>query len=166
MTLISAGACGCALPMVQCGTCGKRNKRGTRCAGAEAFQGERLPGADGWPGRAHQVHSSHTASQPHLSPKTGTCRPGCMAPMAVLGLVCTARQADRPVAKECVPCCRPWIFQEAKEGRELQLSARERVGIYRRLVAHMKEHFGDDAMGRRKAFYFLPWHFDFLCRYR
>ncbi len=61
---------------------------------------------------------------------------------------------------------RPWIFQEAREGRELPLSAADRVGIYRWLVAHMKEHFGDDAMGRRKAFYFLPWHFDFLCRYR
>ncbi len=61
---------------------------------------------------------------------------------------------------------RPWLFQEAREGREVELSARDRVGVYRRLVSHMKEHFGDDAMGRRKAFYFLPWHFDFFCRYR
>jgi hypothetical protein len=30
----------------------------------------------------------------------------------------------------------------------------------------MKEHFGDDELGKRKAFYFLPWHFDFLTRYR
>ena len=41
-----------------------------------------------------------------------------------------------------------------------------RVGIYYQLVSYMKEHFGDDAKGRRKAFYFLPWHFEFLCRYR
>ena len=61
---------------------------------------------------------------------------------------------------------RPWLFQEAREGRELTLSARDRVGVYRQLVSYMKEHFGDDAMGRRKAFYFLPWHFDFFCRYR
>ncbi|CAL8466678.1 g6214 [Coccomyxa elongata] len=61
---------------------------------------------------------------------------------------------------------KPWIFQEVKEGRELNPDATERVGIYRQLVSHMKEHFGDDAKGRRKAFYFLPWHFDFLCRYR
>ena len=30
----------------------------------------------------------------------------------------------------------------------------------------MKEHFGDDAKGRKKAFYFLPWHCNFFCRYR
>ena len=41
-----------------------------------------------------------------------------------------------------------------------------RVGIYYQLVSYMKEHFGDDAKGRKKAFYFLPWHFNFLCRYR
>lgn len=28
----------------------------------------------------------------------------------------------------------------------------------------MKEHFGDDERGRRKAWYFFPWHFDFFCR--
>ncbi|KAG2493961.1 hypothetical protein HYH03_007891 [Edaphochlamys debaryana] len=61
---------------------------------------------------------------------------------------------------------KPWIFQEFKEGRELQLSAADRVGVYRLLVSYMKEHFGDDEWGRRKAWYFFPWHFDFLTRYR
>ena len=61
---------------------------------------------------------------------------------------------------------KPWLFQEWREGRELALDAYQRVGVYRQLVAYMKEHFGDDARGRHKAFYFLPWHFDFLCRYR
>ena len=61
---------------------------------------------------------------------------------------------------------KPWIFQEIKEGRELCLSAQDRISVYRQLVSHMKEHFGDDAMGWRKASYFLPWHFDFFCRYR
>ena len=61
---------------------------------------------------------------------------------------------------------KPWLFQEFAEGRAFEPDARERVGIYRRLVAHMKEYFGDDARGRGKAFYFLPWHFDFLTRYR
>jgi tRNA-dihydrouridine synthase 3 len=34
------------------------------------------------------------------------------------------------------------------------------------MVAVMKPqaHFGDDAWGKRKAFYFLPWHFAFFCR--
>ena len=61
---------------------------------------------------------------------------------------------------------KPWLFQEYAEGRAFEPDARERMGIYRRLVAHMKEYFGDDARGRGKAFYFLPWHFDFLTRYR
>ena len=30
----------------------------------------------------------------------------------------------------------------------------------------MKEHFRDDERGRRAAFYFFPWHFDFLSRYK
>ena len=42
----------------------------------------------------------------------------------------------------------------------------ERIAIYRQLVANMKQHFMDDERGRRKAFYFLPWHFSFFCRYR
>jgi tRNA-dihydrouridine synthase 3 len=61
---------------------------------------------------------------------------------------------------------KPWIFQEAKEGRELNFSAPERVEVYRRLTAYMKEYFGDDEMGKRKAFYFLPWHLGFFCRSR
>ncbi len=61
---------------------------------------------------------------------------------------------------------KPWLFQEAKERQELNFSATERVEIYRRLTAYMKEYFGDDDMGRRKAFYFLPWHLGFFCRYR
>lgn len=61
---------------------------------------------------------------------------------------------------------RPWIFQEAGEGRELDLTAADRVGIYRRLATYMKEYFGDDERGRRKAFYFLPWHLGFFVRHR
>jgi len=62
---------------------------------------------------------------------------------------------------------RPWLFAEFKQGKEFGWSAEERVTlVYRRLVALMREHFGDDAMGRRKAWYFLPWHFSFFHRYR
>lgn len=60
----------------------------------------------------------------------------------------------------------PWLFQEHREGRALLPTAGERVAIYRRLVAYMKEHFGDDAFGKRSAFYFFPWHFNFFSRYR
>ena len=61
---------------------------------------------------------------------------------------------------------KPWLFEEWRTRRELNPSAHERVAIYRRLVVMMKEHFGDDAKGRTKAWSFLPWHFDFFCRYR
>lgn len=52
------------------------------------------------------------------------------------------------------------------QGYELQLTTKDRVGVYRQLASYMKEHFGDDAMGKRKSFYFLPWHFSFFHRYR
>ena len=61
---------------------------------------------------------------------------------------------------------KPWLFEEVRTGRELSPTGRERVEIYRRLVAYMKEHFGDDVKGRKKAWSFLPWHFDFFHRYR
>lgn len=61
---------------------------------------------------------------------------------------------------------KPWIFQEIGEGRELLLTASDRVGVYRQLVSYMKEHFRDDARGKIRAFYFWPWHFSFFCRYR
>ncbi len=58
------------------------------------------------------------------------------------------------------------VFKEFREGREILLDASERVGIYLRLVTLMKEYFGGDNKGRKKAFYFLPWHFNFFYRYR
>ena len=59
----------------------------------------------------------------------------------------------------------PTSLQELREGRELLLSTRERVGVYRRLAAHMRDHFGSDDMGKRKSFYFFPWHFNFFVRW-
>ena len=61
---------------------------------------------------------------------------------------------------------KPWIFQEIREQRELGLSAEQRLAIYWRLTQYMKEHFGEDDMGRRKTMTFLPWHFNFFHRYR
>jgi tRNA-dihydrouridine synthase 3 len=61
---------------------------------------------------------------------------------------------------------KPWIFGEVRDGKEYELTSQERVGIYRQLTTYMKEHFGDDDKGKRKAFYFLPWHFDFFTRWR
>ena len=61
---------------------------------------------------------------------------------------------------------KPWLFEEFREGRTWEPTAAERVAVYRRLACYMREHFGDDERGRRHAWHFLPWHFDFLCRYR
>jgi hypothetical protein len=52
------------------------------------------------------------------------------------------------------------------QGREIFPTAADRVGIYRQFVSFMKHYFHDDALGRKRAFYFLPWHLEFLCRYR
>ena len=56
---------------------------------------------------------------------------------------------------------RAWL-----QGRALDPSAEDRVGIYRKFVSYMKEHFHDDDLGKKRAFYFLPWHFCFFSRYR
>jgi tRNA-dihydrouridine synthase 3 len=52
------------------------------------------------------------------------------------------------------------------QGKEILLTAQERIGVYRHFVSYMKDYFQDDARGKRSAFYFLPWHFEFFCRYR
>lgn len=61
---------------------------------------------------------------------------------------------------------KPWLFQEVAEDREWLPTAEERVAVYLRFIAHMKEHFGNDAKGKKKAMFFLPWHMGFFCRYR
>jgi len=60
---------------------------------------------------------------------------------------------------------KPWIFQEFDDGQTWLPDLRERIGIYRTLASYMKDHFGDDEMGRKKSWNFLPWHFDFFNRY-
>ncbi|GBF87930.1 tRNA-dihydrouridine synthase [Raphidocelis subcapitata] len=54
----------------------------------------------------------------------------------------------------------------AAAGREIPLDAAERVGVFRKLISYMKEHFRDDERGRKAAFYFLPFHFAWFFRYR
>lgn len=61
---------------------------------------------------------------------------------------------------------KPWLFSEFEDKTTRTPSADERLEIYLRLVTFMKEHFGADDRGRKRAFFFLPWHFGFLTRYR
>ncbi len=61
---------------------------------------------------------------------------------------------------------KPWLFEEIDGRRTWLPTTEERVGVYHRFTGYCKEHFGDDEKGRTKAMRFLPWHFDFFCRYR
>jgi tRNA-dihydrouridine synthase 3 len=58
---------------------------------------------------------------------------------------------------------RPWIFREVSEGYR-DVSAGERLAIYRRYVTLAKAHWGDDAHGLERVRAFTRWHLDFWCR--
>ena len=61
---------------------------------------------------------------------------------------------------------KPWIFREIAERKTWLPTAAERIEVYAAFISHCREHFGDDAKGRKKAMFFLPWHFGFFCRWR
>ena len=59
---------------------------------------------------------------------------------------------------------KPWLFREINEGYR-DLSAEERVEIYRRYVTLAREHWGADAHGLERVRQFTRWHIDFWHRY-
>jgi tRNA-dihydrouridine synthase 3 len=59
---------------------------------------------------------------------------------------------------------KPWLFREINEGYR-DLSADERVAIYRRYVTLAREHWGDDEHGLERVRQFTRWHIDFWHRY-
>jgi tRNA-dihydrouridine synthase 3 len=59
---------------------------------------------------------------------------------------------------------KPWIFREMSEGYR-DLTADERLAIYRRYAALALEHWRDDERGRAAATEFVKWHLNFWCRY-
>lgn len=61
---------------------------------------------------------------------------------------------------------KPWLFREIAEEKGWEPDAKERLGVYLDLARMMKEHFRDDEKGKERAMRFLPWHFEFFCRYR
>ncbi len=61
---------------------------------------------------------------------------------------------------------KPWIFKELKDKADYLPSARERLEIYYTFTRYLQEHFRTDEKGKKRAMYFLPWHFSFFCRYR
>ena len=61
---------------------------------------------------------------------------------------------------------KPWIFKEWADKKTWFPTPEERIAIYWQLSVYFKDHFGSDEHGKRHSFYFLPWHFEFFCRYR
>ena len=61
---------------------------------------------------------------------------------------------------------KPWIFKEWADKKTWFPTPEERIAVYWQLSVYFKEHFGSDEHGKRHSFYFLPWHFEFFCRYR
>lgn len=59
---------------------------------------------------------------------------------------------------------KPWIFREMAIGY-WDITAEERLDIYRRYTALALEHWGEDEHGRTRAREFLRWHAGFWCRY-
>ncbi len=59
---------------------------------------------------------------------------------------------------------KPWLFRELTSGY-WNITAEERLEIYRRYIALALEHWGDDEHGRTRAREFLRWHAGFWCRY-
>jgi tRNA-dihydrouridine synthase 3 len=61
---------------------------------------------------------------------------------------------------------KPWLFREVRTGQAWEPTGEERAAFLWRFVELLREHFGDDPRGRRRAMRFLPWHLNFFCRYR
>lgn len=61
---------------------------------------------------------------------------------------------------------KPWLFREIAEKKAWEPTALERLALYHDLAQKMKTHFRDDEKGKERAMRFLPWHFEFFCRYR
>jgi tRNA-dihydrouridine synthase 3 len=98
-----------------------------------------------------------------------------IVPIPVIGngdLLFPHEIADRLAASKCAAVMiargaliKPWIFREARDGNYWDISADERVAIYRRYVVLAREHWGDDEYGLTRLRDFLRWHAGFWCRY-
>jgi tRNA-dihydrouridine synthase 3 len=77
-----------------------------------------------------------------------------------------ARSGVRSIMLARGALIKPWLFREVRSGRTWEPTAEERFSVVWRLVELLREHFGEDERGRKRAMRFLPWHLNFFCRYR
>ncbi len=61
---------------------------------------------------------------------------------------------------------KPWIFKELLENKEWLPTPTEQWEILVRFTSYLREHFGDDELGRHRGTIFLSWHLDWFSRYR
>lgn len=59
---------------------------------------------------------------------------------------------------------KPWLYRELNEGYR-DITAEERLAIYRRYVALAREHWGADTHGLERVRQFVRWHLDFWHRH-
>ena len=59
---------------------------------------------------------------------------------------------------------KPWLFREVADGYR-ELSAPDRLAIYRRYITLAREHWGEDDHGLERVRQFVRWHVDFWYRY-
>jgi tRNA-dihydrouridine synthase 3 len=60
----------------------------------------------------------------------------------------------------------PWLFDDIRNEKSWLPTAAERLEVYYSLVAGYRDTFGDDERGRKTAWYFVPFHFNFFQRWR
>jgi tRNA-dihydrouridine synthase 3 len=121
-------------------------------------------------GRTREQRYSRAADWPLIAETAASC------PVPVLGngdilipweartRLAQTRVAGAVIARGALT--KPWIFKELLEDREWLPKPAEQWEILTRFTGYLKEHFGDDELGRRRGTTFLAWHLDWFHRYR
>ena len=74
------------------------------------------------------------------------------------------RSGCRAVMVARAALIKPWIFSEGRDGYR-DVTADERLALYRRYAELARQHWGEDDHGLTRARGFILWHLDFWSRY-